>query len=782
MSTEPQTVVVIQDASRDVSLKAMERALKKLSVKAGDQLIIVAILDWFSSPMGYNVSVDSSSFVATNKKIIDENHNRKKKAYSKNRYINELSEYCKMNKIEFQTEVLIGPAAQVISEAARKFRATSLILDRQMHKDKKYFMHRIRCGMYRITSDNSIEKLKDPNSTAAKLAERQENVSYGEMIPGSTEEAVSIQMSRSSSSDLFTLPGVSSQWSTEASTSSIGGSSQYVEQETKENRSLFHISVNQETSQTEVNQKERLIDYKEQQSSNNETSHMEEEFTNPLCSVCKNRRPKIGCKIDLSYAELYTATQGFSAKNFLSEGGFGSVYKGQLNGMTVAVKQHKSASFQGEKEFKSEVNVLSKARHENVVMLLGSCAEGNNRLLVYEYVCNGSLDQHLSVHSRSPLTWKDRMNIALGAAKGLLYLHKNNIIHRDVRPNNILITHDHQPMLGDFGLARNQNQDSIHSTEVVGALGYLAPEYAEHGKVSTKTDVYSFGVVLLQLITGMRTTDKRLGGRSLVGWARPLLRDRNYPDLIDERIINSYDYHQLFWMVRIAEKCLSRDPKKRLNMVAVVNALTDIVEGNTCDIGMRDYSPARSDSSYSGSDFDESEDEMLGRFEIEVKKLCKISKRHNVIDNLKSLETGCDHAELPEAPDSRWKSSVVKSCRCGCPGLRTIEVCTCPHDGCPRRIAKSHEALHHMNSGQRRNGGLVRLSRIAIDEKTMEGSRCPHARWLPRVDCKIARSSPPREQWATVKRGTGKAVAHRRRRENDGGLHVPARWLSRTDF
>jgi hypothetical protein len=201
----------------------------------------------------------------------------------------------------------------------------------------------------------------------------------------------------SSSTDLFTS-GVSSQWNTDAATSSLG-SSQYVlqkcqvgeffpEQEKQGRQSLFHISGSQETSQIEVNQKGIQIE--------NEILQMEADFTFPVCSVCNNKRLKIGSKRDFSYIELYTATQGFSAKNFLSEGGFGSVYKGQLNGMTIAVKQHKSASFQGEKEFRSEVNVLRKARHENVVMLLGSCSEGNNRLLVYEYVCNGSLDQHLS--------------------------------------------------------------------------------------------------------------------------------------------------------------------------------------------------------------------------------------------------------------------------------------------------------------------------------------------------------------------------------------------------
>ncbi|KAK7259670.1 hypothetical protein RIF29_25283 [Crotalaria pallida] len=627
MSTEPQSqsqrVVVIQNASRDVSAKAIQKALRKLSLKAGDQLIIVAILDWFNSPstfsffrrkrLGYMMSVDSTLFVSTNKKIIEELLTKKKEDYSTHNYLAKLIQYCKDNKIVFQIEVLPGPAPETAFTVARNIKATSVILDRQMHKDKR-FMDRIPCGIYRITSNNSIEKLKEPASTSntKSLAERADKA----------EEELSLR-SRSSSSDQFMSTGVSSHWSTEASGSSLGGSQYDVQkdqdekflinieqQETAMKQSLFYVSDNPETSQIDVNQ--------EQHSSNTEVSHTKEEFENSLCSVCNNRRPKVGWKRDFSYAELYNATQGFSAKNFLSEGGYGSVYKGYLKGVRIAVKQHKSASFQGEKEFKSEVRVLSKARHENVVMLLGSCSEGNNRLLVYEYVCNGSLDQHLSEHSRSPLSWEDRIKVATGVAKGLLYLHKNSIIHRDMRPNNILITHDHEPLLGDFGLAKTQNQDSIHSTEVVGTLGYLAPEYAEYGKVSTKIDVYSFGVILLQLITGLRTTDKRLGGRTLVGWARPLLRERNYPDLIDERITNFTDFHQLFWMVRLAEKCLSRDPKKRLDMAVVVDALSIIVEGSTCNISTRGYSPSMSDSFYSELDSDESEDDLERSLESEL--------------------------------------------------------------------------------------------------------------------------------------------------------------------
>ncbi|KAF3664116.1 putative Fanconi anemia group D2 protein -like protein [Capsicum annuum] len=305
------------------------------------------------------------------------------------------------------------------------------------------------------------------------------------------------------------------------------------------------------------------------------------------CSFCGNRRSTMIWHKEFSYKELEEATKGFSSENFLSEGGFGSVYKGILkNGLRVAVKKHNDTSLQGDKEFKSEVEVLSKARHPNLVMLLGSCSEGSQRLLVYEYVCNGSLDQFLSGDTRMPLNWDRRIKIALGAARGLEYLHKHNIIHRDIRPNNVLVTHDHESLLGDFGLAKAGYDESQYSSgnNVVGTLGYMAPEYAANGRFSAKTDVYAFGVVLLQLITGLKTTDKYPEDKSLVEWAVPLLEQRNYPRLIDKRIMDSHDFHQLFWMVELAGKCLKKDPNKRHTMEWVVKTLSNIMEGNadTC--------------------------------------------------------------------------------------------------------------------------------------------------------------------------------------------------------
>ncbi|KAF8009819.1 hypothetical protein BT93_J0725 [Corymbia citriodora subsp. variegata] len=262
-----------------------------------------------------------------------------------------------------------------------------------------------------------------------------------------------------------------------------------------------------------------------------------------ICSICHNRRPKMGWKRDFAFEELEAATKGFSQKMALH---FGVAYRGELNGLKITVKQHKDSCYQGsEKGFQSEVRMLSEVRHENLAMMLGSCSEGNHRLLVYEYVCNGSLDDHLSRNPSRLLRWDQRMKIALGAAEGLKYLHINNIIHQNLRPDNILLTHDYTR---------------------TGTMPYMAPEYADSGKVSPKSDCYSFGVILLHLITGLRTTDPLFGGQSIVKWAKPLLKGKKYPKLIEHCIADSYDHIQLSRLIRVADKCLIKNPCKRWSM------------------------------------------------------------------------------------------------------------------------------------------------------------------------------------------------------------------------
>ncbi|KAM0893865.1 hypothetical protein ACQ4PT_024784 [Festuca glaucescens] len=308
----------------------------------------------------------------------------------------------------------------------------------------------------------------------------------------------------------------------------------------------------------------------------------------PLCSVCQHKTPVFGKPPRwFSYGELEYATGGFSRANFLAEGGFGSVHRGVLpDGQAIAVKQYKLASSQGDVEFCSEVEVLSCAQHRNVVMLIGFCVEDKRRLLVYEYICNRSLDTHLYGRNRETLGWAARQKIAVGAARGLRYLHEECrvgcIIHRDMRPNNILVTHDFEPLVGDFGLARWQpDGDMGVETRVIGTFGYLAPEYAQSGQITEKADVYSFGVVLVELVTGRKAVDinRPKGQQFLTEWARPLLEDHALDDLIDPRLEDHFCENEVYCMLHAANLCIRRDPHSRPRMSHVLRILEgDMVE------------------------------------------------------------------------------------------------------------------------------------------------------------------------------------------------------------
>ncbi|KAJ0246097.1 Protein kinase superfamily protein [Hirschfeldia incana] len=302
----------------------------------------------------------------------------------------------------------------------------------------------------------------------------------------------------------------------------------------------------------------------------------------PLCTVCQHKAPKFGNPPRwFTYNELETATKGFSKGSFLAEGGFGSVHRGTLpDGQIVAVKQYKIASTQGDKEFCSEVEVLSCAQHRNVVMLIGLCVEDGKRLLVYEYICNGSLHSHLYGLGKEPLGWSARQKIAVGAARGLRYLHEECrvgcIVHRDMRPNNILLTHDFETLVGDFGLARWQPEgDKGVETRVIGTFGYLAPEYAQSGQITEKADVYSFGVVLVELITGRKAMDikRPKGQQCLTEWARPLLQKQAIKEILDPRLMNCYSEQEVYCMALCAYLCIRRDPSSRPRMSQVLRML-----------------------------------------------------------------------------------------------------------------------------------------------------------------------------------------------------------------
>ncbi|KAF6137953.1 hypothetical protein GIB67_041826 [Kingdonia uniflora] len=287
-----------------------------------------------------------------------------------------------------------------------------------------------------------------------------------------------------------------------------------------------------------------------------------------------------------TFRELAAATKNFRPESLLGEGGFGRVYKGRLEstGQVVAVKQLDRDGLQGNREFLVEVLMLSLLHHLNLVNLIGYCADGDQRLLVYEFMPLGSLEDHLLdlPPDKEPLDWNTRMKIAAGAAKGLEYLHDKAsppVIYRDFKSSNILLGEGFQPKLSDFGLAKlGPTGDKSHvSTRVMGTYGYCAPEYAMTGQLTVKSDVYSFGVVFLELITGRKAIDSTQphGEQNLVTWARPMFNDRRkFPKLADPRLQGRYPMRGLYQALAVASMCIQEQAATRPLIGDVVTALS----------------------------------------------------------------------------------------------------------------------------------------------------------------------------------------------------------------
>ncbi|XP_078160432.1 putative serine/threonine-protein kinase PBL3 [Carex rostrata] len=292
-----------------------------------------------------------------------------------------------------------------------------------------------------------------------------------------------------------------------------------------------------------------------------------------------------------SLSDLKSATKNFGSSAYLGEGGFGCVYKGWIDdntlsptkpgtGIVVAIKKLKRESFQGQKEWMTEVRYLGELRHENLVKLVGYCSESDNKLLVYEYMPKGSLENHLFRRGMQPISWNMRINIAIDVARGLSFLHnlENQVIFRDLKSSNVLLDSDFKAKLSDFGLARSgPTGDKSHvSTKVVGTRGYAAPEYIATGHLSSKSDIYSFGVVLLELLTGKRALEEERGAadETLVDWAKPYLNEkRKIFRIMDTRLGGQYSKKQAQSIAYWAIKCLHSDPRNRPNMSDVLPEL-----------------------------------------------------------------------------------------------------------------------------------------------------------------------------------------------------------------
>ncbi|XP_068653771.1 proline-rich receptor-like protein kinase PERK4 [Aristolochia californica] len=377
------------------------------------------------------------------------------------------------------------------------------------------------------------------------------------------------------------------------------------------------------------------------------SSDMSSNFSGPHGPPLPPPPPNIALgfnKSTFTYEELAAATAGFSQANLLGQGGFGYVYKGYLpNGKEVAVKQLKAGSGQGEREFQAEVEIISRVHHRHLVSLVGYSMADGQRMLVYEFVPNNTLEYHLHGKNRPVIDFPTRLKIVLGSAKGLAYLHEDchpRIIHRDIKTANILLDYNFEAQVADFGLAKLSSDTHTHvSTRVMGTFGYLAPEYASSGKLTEKSDVFSFGVMLLELITGRRPVDTtNVMEDSLVEWARPLLQEAlnggNHDELIDPRLENNYNPNEMIRMIACASATVRHSAKRRPKMSQIVRALEGDVSMEDLNEGVR---PGQSSVfSSSSSDYDTTS------YNADLKKMRKMA----LGSDLGGSDTGQNSSEM----------------------------------------------------------------------------------------------------------------------------------------
>ncbi|XP_022989782.1 probable serine/threonine-protein kinase PBL5 isoform X1 [Cucurbita maxima] len=565
ISPTSSRIIIAYDATKDRTEHELQMTLRNLwmrgdILRGGDTLIVLGILHRVPHPMGYQLIACSESFAGTSLRAMEDEVSKKSDAYIA--MLQQSADMCEEGGVSIEVRITAGfPIKNVILQEIMVFSASWVILDRHLRRDESFYLRHLSCKVAVIQDNLSVRVLRNKATNGADKLEHK--------LRDSEQTVLSIKSFSFQSSSLDSS-SAQSNWTSSSSSMS------------REHASDPESSSRQEKIGTDSREQNIYATSSQIVILPNKDVFQQKSLEAPiLCSVCGTRTELyLKDTMRFSFSDIQLATADFSAGNLLGEGGYGHVFKGELkNGQLIAAKVRKEESTQGFVEFHSEIQVLSFARHKNIVMLLGFSCKENINVLVYEYICNRSLDFHLFGKKTTVLELHQRYGIAVGIAKGLRFLHEEcrggPVIHRDVRPSNILLTHDYVPMLGDFGLAKWKTKDDTSHSSILGTFGYVAPEYAENGILSVRTDVYAFGIVLLQLISGRKVFDAMddIQGRSLREWAEPLIENLALHELIDSRVANTYDTYELYLMARTAYLCVRINPENRPSMGEVVRLL-----------------------------------------------------------------------------------------------------------------------------------------------------------------------------------------------------------------
>ncbi|KAL2467798.1 Protein kinase protein with adenine nucleotide alpha hydrolase-like domain [Forsythia ovata] len=633
-------IVLACDATKDRNTHEFKNTITNIRmqggiIQAGDKITVLGVVHKILHPMGYQMKIGHGPFFGTHVRAMKEEFSRKIDSYVS--MLHHSAEECEADGVEIKAKITVGgPMTKVVAKEVATSNATWVVLDRHLRKELKFYLKHTPCKVALVLDDLSLEVLRPYYSNndignvehtlfyslskpVEPLSDQDNETIADSVFSVNSYESVSAlessNMTKNSSVSVFTPNSNDHSFSSQdescqSTTSEKSGNDAKVENKYVVSLPMMQkqrspqISSDSLTKMPKEESIQEFMEYhsgdesiftaKQEKSGSNAEGENKYAVSPPMMEKQRSSQRSTDMpilstsnwmnngldSIRFCYSKILIATDNFSSDNLLGEGRYGVVYKGQLkDGQLITAKVLKEASTRGSAEFHSEVYALSFARHKNIVMLLGYCCKENLNVLVYEYICNKSLEWHLFDNADRVLEWHQRRSIAIGIAQGLRYLHEKcrgcPIIHQNVRPSQILLTHDFVPMLGDCGLAKWKTDEADMQTQILGTLGYLAPEYTENGDVTVQTDVYAFGVVLIQLISGHRIVDSPSDNhqQSIIRWALPLVQTLALDGLVDPRLGDSYRMYELYHMARTACLCVQTDPTMRPSMGEVLHLL-----------------------------------------------------------------------------------------------------------------------------------------------------------------------------------------------------------------